>query len=224
MRISVSTGISKGFNTFLREAIKMGFQEIELVSEHVNDENLMTLDRLSKLTVSGLRGDIKNYKYFLYLAQSLGVDYLSFDISDKDKSKLKSIIHDAEKMGVTIAVENHSKEEGYPYTPEDMKGLTAMGARIVLDTAKAKTVVRDLSLFTKYLKEKIIAIRVSDFYGGFGHLPIGMGELVYLEPILKEFGKSKIQMVINLKENYNLIDAWISRENLMKYYKSVPKN
>lgn len=224
MRISVSTRISKGFNVFLREAIKLGFKEIELATEHVNEDNLMTVDRLSQLNVSGLRGDIKNYKYFLYLAQSLGVDFISFDVGGKEKSRFRKLVQDAEKMGVTVAVENRAKEEGYPYKPEDLKDFVGMGAYVVLDTAKAKTVVSDLKSFTNSLGDKIIAVRISDFYKGFGHLPIGLGDLVYLEPVLQRFGKEKIQLIIDLKENYNIIDAWISKENLLEYYKGIKKN
>lgn len=223
MRFVVSTNIAKGFNTFLREAINLGFGEIELVSEHINEENLSIIDRLSKLDVSSIKGEVKNYKYYLYLAQSLNVEFLTFDIGGYDKQKLARILKDAENMGVKVAVENHTKEEGFPYKPEDMRKFTEMGAFLLLDTAKAKTVVSNLSSFTKMFGNEIVGFRVSDFYKGFGHLPFGMGEKIYLEPVLKDFSKTKKPMIITLKDTYNLIDAWMSKENLVKYYKSLPK-
>ena len=133
------------------------------------------------------------------------------------------MLAEAKNLGQRIAVVNNAKDEGFPCTMDDFKKVVDLGAFLLLDTAKAKTTIRDLNSVLKNFGDKIAGVYISDYFQGFGHLPVGMGELKYLEPVLREFGKTKTPLVIKLKDNYSLIDAWISRENLLKYYKGMRK-
>jgi sugar phosphate isomerase/epimerase len=226
MRVCVSTSIAKGFDVFMRSLNKFGFNSIELRSEHLNEENLQLLEFFSKkIGIVGVEGELKNYNYLLFLGQSLNVDFVSVQISSRSElNKLRKMVNKASVLGQRVAVVNNPEEVGYPSKAKEMKHIAeSTGAYVVLDTAHARTESGSIINFVNYLAENIVAIRVSDFFKGYGHLPVGAGNTKYLNPVLEKFGKSDIPFIINLNERYSLIDAWISKTNLQELRKEHGK-
>jgi len=226
MRLSVSTSIAKGFDVFLRKLGKFGFDSIELLPGHINDDNLGLLEYFSKkISVCGLGGELKNYNYTLYLGQSLNADFICVELSSRSElKKLGDMVKKAEELGQRVAVVNNPAEVGYPSKVAEMKHIAdTTGAHVVLDTAHARTESNSLINFVKALEERIVGIRISDFFRGYGHLPIGIGETEYLDPIIDVFGRSSVPFILTLDERFSLLDAWISRTNLETRYKRTPK-
>ena len=222
MGICVSTSIATGFDVFMRSLNKFGFNSIELSSEHLNNKNLQLLEFFSKkVGVVGVEGELKNYNYLLFLGQSLNVDFVNVQLSSrKDLNKLRKMVEKAAVLGQKVAVVNNPTEIGYPSKAKEMKHIVeSTGAYVVLDTAHARTESSSIINFVNYLADSIVSIRISDFFRGYGHLPIGVGTTRYLNPVLEKFGKGEIPFIIKLNERYSLIDAWISKTNLQELRK-----
>jgi sugar phosphate isomerase/epimerase len=226
MRVCVSTSIAKGFDVFMRNLNKFKFNSIELRAEHLNDQNLQLLEFFSKrIGIAGVEGELKNYNYLLFLGQSLNVDFVNVQLtSRKELPKLRKMVDKAAVLGQRVAVVNNPSEVGYPSKAKEMKHIAeSTGAYILLDTAHARTESSSLINFVNYLAGSIVAIRISDFFQGYGHLPIGAGDTKYLNPVIERFGKSDTPFIINLNERYSLIDAWISKTNLQELRKEHGK-
>lgn len=226
MRICVSTSIATGFDVFLRNVGKFGFNEIEIRSGHLKEENMKLLEFFSKSTgICGIEGGLKNYNYVLFLSQALNADFTYVELSSRtDLNKLRKMVKKATELGQRVAVVNNPAEVGYPSKAKEMKHVAeSTGAYVLLDTAHARTESNSIVNFVNYLADKTVGIRASDFFKGYGHLPVGVGETSYLNPVLERFGNSDIPFIITLNERYSLIDAWISKTNLEEIYKKVRK-
>ncbi len=225
MKIYVSSKNTTDFEKLLKKCSELGFEGIELDNEDINERNLDLLGKYkNKIRVIGIAAKYKDFKYQLFVAESLNCEYISLPLNSPDDLQKINIIADAAKnLGITVALENSKSSELYNTEKELMSVLERLNkdnVKLMINTADAKVFNPSLMAFNK-IKHKIIAFHLSDVYGRTTGLPFGLGKFEYINPLVMGFKKEKTPWIIRLNKRYDLLDAFLSKENFVKYSKGV---
>ena len=225
MEIFVSSRNARDFEKLLQKCSELGFSGIELDHKDINERNLNLLSKYkSKVRVIGIAAKYKDFKYQLFVAESLNCEYISLPLNNpNDLQKIRIIADSAKNLGIIVAIENNKSSELYNTEKEllsILERLNMENVKLLINTADAKVFNASLMDFNK-IKNKIMAFHLSDIYGRTTGLPYGLGKYEYINPIIMGFKKEKTPWIIRLDEKYDLMDAFLSKENFVKYVKSV---
>jgi sugar phosphate isomerase/epimerase len=220
MKIAISTRIAKEFWEFLKALPRFNFKLIELHYSTIDREKLEMLERFRpKLGIASIYADPVNYVYHLFLAQSLACEFVSFaPPKEKQVEKFKRIIERAKELGVSVAIENSAGLTIERFLSLREKLGKEVG--VLLNIANIYSTTRDVFSYIKRVKESVAGIRVSDYYRGYPNLPLGLGD-VDLRAIWLSLKDLNVPWMIDLAEEYSILDAWISKERLEKATKAI---
>ncbi len=203
MKFVVPSKISQDFKKLVEDMKKHKLNLMELHYKDVRETEF------KGIKVTSIFGNLRDYKYLLFLSEELGVDYLLFNVRKEDLRKLRRVEEEAKKHGVKIAIENNQDFR----TPSDVYyALSDTDIGFVLNTSNARDYSRNIEGFIKMLRDRIVGIHLSDWYQGIGGLPYSLGESAFLDPVLKEFKKGSV--VLDLDPRYSVEDVVISIDKL----------
>ena len=172
------------------------------------------------LSIISIKGDAKNYKYLLFLAQSLGCEYVYFSFKRGELKKLRTILNESEKLKVTVAIENN---EYIGRTASEMYTVLKSfdNLKFVFNTANAKKYNKSITGFVKMLKDYIVGVNISDSYKGISNLPYSLGKTKYMDDALFELKDMNIPFMVDLNERYGIDDFFISIEKINQRLKRL---
>ncbi|GEM_PF-4103428 len=203
MKFVVPSKISQDFKKLVEDMKKHKLNLMELHYKDVRETEF------KGIKVTSIFGNLRDYKYLLFLSEELGVDYLLFNVRKEDLRKLRRVEEEAKKHGVKIAIENNRDFR----TPSDVYyALSDTDIGFVLNTSNARDYSRNIEGFIKMLRDRIVGIHLSDWYQGIGGLPYSLGESAFLDPVLEEFKKGSV--VLDLDPRYSVEDVVISIDKL----------
>ena len=203
MRFAVSSRISKDFKEFVSGLKKNGINTIELHHKDVKET------KFRGIKVVSIHGMLRDYKYLIFLAEALGVEYICFNAYKGEMRKVLRASEEAKEHDVRIAIENNDEFR----TPQDVYyALSDNELGFVLNTSNARKYNRSLTGFVKMLRDRIVGVHLSDWYKGIPNLPYSLGESDFLDPVIKEL--KNVPIVLDMDERYSIEDAVISMNKL----------
>jgi len=217
MRFLISTTLGGNVEDFSKSLKRYGIKNIEL---HHRNSKQKDVEKLKKLNIISIKGSAKDYKYLLFLAQSIGCEYIYFSFNKGELKKLRPILSEAEKLGVAVAIENN---DYIGRTASEMYTVLSSfeNLKFVFNTANAKKYNRNIVGYVKMLKKSIVGVNISDYYKGLGNLPYSLGEFRYLDETLFELKDEKLPFLVDLNEGYGIDDFFISIEKINQRVKNL---
>jgi hypothetical protein len=221
MRFVINTFLSANFQDILRSAVSAK-TEVELHYSQTK-KGFLKEPLLEKARVNSIEGNLRDYKYLIFLAHSLDSEYVLFHPEKNELGKLNEIIKEGMDKGIHVAVEN---KETIGRSPTDIYNLIKEfpGLKFVFNPSTAKACSLQPLSFIKMLKEHIIGINVSDYYKGISNIPYSLGETDFLDPVIDKYRDEKIPFVIKLDSRYDMNDALISIDKIKERSKGLKRN
>ncbi len=221
MRFVVNTYLSASFNDILRSLISA---KVDIELHHSQTKKDFVKDPLlAKANVNSIQGTIRDYKYLIFLADSLNSEYILFNPEKSELKKLQEMIELGKKKNINIAIEN---TETLGRTPTDIYNLVRdyPGLKFVFNPTTAKACGINAKGFMKMLKDEIIGVNISDYFKEIIGLPYSLGESDFLDPVIEEFMEKNIPFVMKLDSKYDMNDALISIDKMKARVKGLKKS
>jgi len=222
MILALSSINSENLERFLENCVKRGVKHVEIDKKSVIGNEDVIARYNNKLNFVNIHTGFKDYKYTLFLAESLNCDMISISISSQDDYyRLKEVINQARSLNIKVCAENTLGLNNPVRIKEVLSRLDERFSGFMINTSIAYEHDKTLSSYVKTIRHLIMGIHVSDVYNEFRGLPVSLGEQEYLKKLILHFKNSKIPWIVKLSPEYGFKDALISMKKLKKYSDSI---